>query len=302
MTFITFPSFNLTAIFLDKQRLGKQRLEARTILDILMGLSKSKSWSQHPITKSWRYFILNGDDKLNEKYIEYSIRALKYYINCMLRGFVRKGCKNSYDVWPIICDDCLSVHEPCTNAYKLYRCSQCKRYFKLYLPWWTYWKPYINSNIASLLRKNPVYYQKHVKRMKFDDTYLQYGYIWPISININNVKIPKSMASPIMLENQNAVYCKAIIQTGKRAGDKCGNIVRTTSTTLEKDSLLCGVHRTKYAEKICTQLTGKGLPCGKKFKSSYPYCGIHMRKQLTNDSHPIQKSLGVRSLFESQIL
>ena len=47
-----YESYEACALALDDKRLGKQRLEARQLLDTLMG--KSLGWTNHPATKMWR--------------------------------------------------------------------------------------------------------------------------------------------------------------------------------------------------------------------------------------------------------
>ena len=51
-TFIPYPDFYSSASVLDRQRLGKQRVETLQILNALAGLSKG--WVNHPATKMWR--------------------------------------------------------------------------------------------------------------------------------------------------------------------------------------------------------------------------------------------------------
>ena len=51
-TFLPVPSFALSAHFLDRQRLGKQRVEALQILRTLQG--KSSGWANHPAVRMWR--------------------------------------------------------------------------------------------------------------------------------------------------------------------------------------------------------------------------------------------------------
>lgn len=51
-TFLPFPDFSATARILDRQRLGKQRVEAWQILNALKG--ESAGWRNHPATKMWR--------------------------------------------------------------------------------------------------------------------------------------------------------------------------------------------------------------------------------------------------------
>lgn len=53
-TFLPFPSFQDSAHVLDRQRLGKQRVEAKQILNTLLG--RSTGWQNHPAVKMWRGF------------------------------------------------------------------------------------------------------------------------------------------------------------------------------------------------------------------------------------------------------
>lgn len=51
-TFLPLPSFQESAQCLDRQRLGKQRVEVLQILNTLLG--KSKGWKNHPNVKMWQ--------------------------------------------------------------------------------------------------------------------------------------------------------------------------------------------------------------------------------------------------------
>lgn len=51
-TFVPYPNFKRSAQVLDRQRLGKQRVETLQILNALAGLSKG--WTNHPATLMWR--------------------------------------------------------------------------------------------------------------------------------------------------------------------------------------------------------------------------------------------------------
>ena len=51
-TFLPVPSFTESAAMLDRQRLGKQRVETMQILRALTGLTKG--WVHHPAVKMWR--------------------------------------------------------------------------------------------------------------------------------------------------------------------------------------------------------------------------------------------------------
>jgi hypothetical protein len=51
-TFLPYPDFIGTAYVLDRQRLGKQRVETKQILNALEG--NSKGWVNHPAVRMWR--------------------------------------------------------------------------------------------------------------------------------------------------------------------------------------------------------------------------------------------------------
>lgn len=49
-TFLPYPSFEESAKVLDRQRLGKQRIEAA---QLLRGLTGTGGWTNHPASKMW---------------------------------------------------------------------------------------------------------------------------------------------------------------------------------------------------------------------------------------------------------
>lgn len=51
-TFLPYESFILSARTLDRQRLGKQRVEALQMLKALSG--ETRGWVNHPATRMWR--------------------------------------------------------------------------------------------------------------------------------------------------------------------------------------------------------------------------------------------------------
>lgn len=51
-TFLPYPDFNQSAKVLDRQRLGKQRVETLQLLRALAGLTKG--WRTHPAALMWR--------------------------------------------------------------------------------------------------------------------------------------------------------------------------------------------------------------------------------------------------------
>lgn len=82
-TFLPYSSFSKSAKCLDWRRLGKQRVEAKQILNALDGTSKG--WVNHPATKMWRGYE----------------EALKLYMNVMITEWIDRGYNNSMELSPI---------------------------------------------------------------------------------------------------------------------------------------------------------------------------------------------------------
>ena len=75
-TFLPYPDFQQSLAALDYKRLGKQRVEARQILDILRG--QQSGWASHPAVRMWRGY----ED------------ALVIYYNAALREWAARGYRN----------------------------------------------------------------------------------------------------------------------------------------------------------------------------------------------------------------
>jgi len=65
---------------LDYRRLGKQRLEARLLLETLRG--ERRGWARHPATLMWQGYE----------------NALTAYMNAAIREWVRRGYRNSLPI------------------------------------------------------------------------------------------------------------------------------------------------------------------------------------------------------------
>ena len=83
-TFLPYADFHETAKCLDSKRLGKQRLEAKQILDLLTGKADN-SWKFHPCVKMW-----NGYETV-----------LKVYYNAILQEWIRRGYRNAMKFYEI---------------------------------------------------------------------------------------------------------------------------------------------------------------------------------------------------------
>ena len=77
-TFLPYKSFTKTAKVLDNKRLGKQRLEAKQILDLVEGRSDN-NWKHHPAVRMWLGY---GN-------------ALRLYYNIILAEWEGRGFKNN---------------------------------------------------------------------------------------------------------------------------------------------------------------------------------------------------------------
>jgi len=53
-TFLPYADFDKTAQVLDRQRLGKQRIEAKQILQNLLEETEKQGWKNHPAVKMWK--------------------------------------------------------------------------------------------------------------------------------------------------------------------------------------------------------------------------------------------------------
>ena len=75
-TFLPYPDFEQSFAVLDYKRLGKQRVEARQILEILRG--QPSSWASHPAVRMWRGY----ED------------ALVMYYDAALKEWAARGYRN----------------------------------------------------------------------------------------------------------------------------------------------------------------------------------------------------------------
>ncbi|PJE81024.1 hypothetical protein COU58_04685 [Candidatus Pacearchaeota archaeon CG10_big_fil_rev_8_21_14_0_10_32_42] len=78
-TFLPYPDFERSLKTLDSRRLGKQRVEAFQILNILLKRTLKKGWKNHPAVKMWRGHT----------------NALKIYFNKSLEIWISRGYTNN---------------------------------------------------------------------------------------------------------------------------------------------------------------------------------------------------------------
>lgn len=78
-TFLPYKNFRKAVKALDSKRLGKQRVEAYQILNILLRRTEGKGWRKHPAVLMWKG----------------SANALKEYLNEAIKEWQRRGYKNN---------------------------------------------------------------------------------------------------------------------------------------------------------------------------------------------------------------
>ncbi|MBU0894289.1 MAG: hypothetical protein KKF48_02065 [Nanoarchaeota archaeon] len=78
-TFLPYPNLKKSLKSLDRQRLGKQRVESYQILNILLNKTKTRGWRNHPAVKIWKGYE----------------NALKLYFNKSVKLWISKGYKNT---------------------------------------------------------------------------------------------------------------------------------------------------------------------------------------------------------------
>lgn len=88
-TFLPYASFELSAKVLDRQRLGKQRVEVLQILQALNG--ERQAFHNHPATLMWEPYI--------EALVEYGVTVCREWIrrgyrDTCLRRIMRYSCGN----------------------------------------------------------------------------------------------------------------------------------------------------------------------------------------------------------------
>jgi hypothetical protein len=131
-TFLPDHSYFVSARILDRQRLGKQRVEAYQILRALRG--ESKGWVNHPATRMWRGYE----------------RSLIIYTELICQEWIDRGYKDSI--------------KPKVSAML----ADYPDYVSP--PWLTY--ELIRTHQSNLVRKNPHYYRPFFPEVPDDLPYL----------------------------------------------------------------------------------------------------------------------------------
>lgn len=140
-TFVLSNCPRRTMELLDAKRLGKQRVEAYQIINALG--NSSTGWKNHPITQMWKD----------------NIEGLKFYFNCSVDEWVKRGYKNTMNKFDNVSEDSL--------------------------PWWFFNEQLQKTHKASLLRKDPVFY---TPLFPLEKEYYDTGYIWTAKLPDNIIE------------------------------------------------------------------------------------------------------------------
>lgn len=165
-TFLPYPSFYRSVRVLDNRRLGKQRVEAFQILNVLerrrLTPDAKIAWRNHPAVIMW----LGYDE------------ALKLYYNFCVAEWVRRGNRNNMLYKTVQCRD--FILEPGTDLLpSAADCAQINKQLRLAekqvaLPAFVGCRAFHISHQSNLLRKDEPYY-----RQFFATTPPDLEYVWP---------------------------------------------------------------------------------------------------------------------------
>lgn len=86
-TFLPYECFRLSATCLDQKRLGKQRVEAKQIINVLekLELGEKPKWCNHPAVRMWIGYI----------------DALKLYYNACVNEWVLRDFNNTMELYDV---------------------------------------------------------------------------------------------------------------------------------------------------------------------------------------------------------
>tara|TARA_R110000822_G_scaffold79337_8_gene189800 strand:- start:2544 stop:3023 length:480 start_codon:yes stop_codon:yes gene_type:complete len=135
-TFLPYPDMIKSAKALDYKRLGKQRVEAKQIINAITGVPRKdgkpyKGWISHPCSVMWKDYV----------------PALKFYHNIVIKEWEDRGYNNNMPLFELKADS-------------------------FNMPWWYGDESFHSSHRANLLRKDPDYYSQHGWKEDPNDPYV----------------------------------------------------------------------------------------------------------------------------------
>lgn len=146
-TFVLSTDKNKLFSHLDKKRLGKQRLEAKQIINLLERYDEtgelSGGFSNHPATRMW----LGYTD------------ALKVYFNLCVDEWINRGGKNTMELYDVDVDKYRIVQ--CSFDFFTGKAEFQEDFDEFCFPVWFSYPPLILSHLASLIRKDEEFYSQN---------------------------------------------------------------------------------------------------------------------------------------------
>lgn len=127
-TFLPYKSFAKSAACLDDKRLGKQRVEAVQLLNVLLTPGR-KGWANHPAALMWK-----GHEG-----------CLFEYTEAICAEWVKRGFRNELTA---------------KNLYMLFNLNVKTLWFSASEPPWLGSRKFHAAHRSNLLRKDPVWYGK----------------------------------------------------------------------------------------------------------------------------------------------
>jgi hypothetical protein len=159
-TFLPYGNFEKVARTLDAKRLGKQRVEAKQILNILMKKTKSNAWRHHPVVLMWRGYI----------------QALKHYHNVMIDEWIKRGYYNTMKKFRIILPINMPWFLKCKPLLLSHQASLLRKYPEYYSKYFKVRPDYIKRSYLWITKLNDEQLQrlKMHKKIKIADYTLEY--------------------------------------------------------------------------------------------------------------------------------
>lgn len=139
-TFVPEHTYEDCARVLDRQRLGKQRVECLQIMNVITGTQTSRGWQNHPACNMWR------DNPL----------ALLSYTRAICEEWARRGYN----------DTCMQKTADVLGVSVIPK--------DVYPDWWGDYRVHA-SHRSNLLRKNPDHYRQH-----WPEETDKLDYYWPV--------------------------------------------------------------------------------------------------------------------------
>lgn len=144
-TFVPETRFDWSVRVLDRQRLGKQRVETLQIMKALAGLSKG--WVNHPATRMWRGY-------------EYALLVYQHYT---VEEWKRRGYK----------DTCFAKTQA---VYDMFFDTSFYKSCDIGMPHWWGDNRVHDSHKKALVFKSPEWYN-----VIYPEFVGEYDYYWPVS-------------------------------------------------------------------------------------------------------------------------